>query len=85
MQYCTITMYQWEKNPSKPSLQSLSTLHGFHCYPCLMVPLDFPVHFQTHRYIYAHTDRNFFFCKRAHRMDCCPCFFKNMIPLFVVI
>ena len=56
MQYCTSTMYQWEKNPSKPSLQSLSTLHGFHCYPCLMVPLDFPVHFQTHRYIYAHTE-----------------------------
>lgn len=57
---------------------------GIHCYSCLMVPLDLPLHFQTHRYIYVYTEASSFI-NRVIECTITLAFFKKIIPFFVVI
>ena len=80
MQDCKSTMCQGKQTsllspPSNPG----AFFRGSHCYLCLMVPQDLPVHFQTYRYIYAHTETSSFERGSIECIVAPPFFFKKKL------
>lgn len=79
-QDCKSTMCHWKQAFFEAS-NPCALFRGSHCYSCLMVPQDLPVHFQTYRYIYAHTETSSFESGSTECIVALAFLKKNYAPL----